>query len=119
MVATAVLHQIGVIRVTGAELVLDGLVVLGLGVGVLYQQADGCTGGYTFEHAGEYPHCIRLVALGCVARGAGAATIHVRRYVRFAEREPRRATVHDAAERRTVALAEGRDAEQLAESITG
>ena len=47
------------------------------------------------------------------------ATIEVLLDVRFGERHARRAAVDDAADRRAVRFAEGRDAEQRAERVAG
>src|SRR5262249_46308852 len=109
VVAAAVFHQIRVVRMAGTELVLEGLVVLRLGVGVLDQEADGRAGGPALEHAGEDLHRVRLVALRGVARGAGAAAVHVALDVGLRELHSRRAAVHDAAQRRSMALAERGD----------
>src|SRR5207253_140352 len=53
--------------------------------------------------------------LGDVARRARAAPVEIRLDVGLRQRHAGRAAVDDAADRRAVALAEGRDAEQRAE----
>ena len=50
-------------------------------------------------------------------RLAGAAAVEIGLDVGFGERDARRAAIDHAAERRPVAFAEGRDAEQMAEAV--
>ncbi len=102
-----------------SKAVFDLFVVARTLIRVLDQDADGRAGCLAFEHAGEDAHRIRLLALAHEVRGAGAATIHVPLQIGFGQLEPRRTAVDDAAERRPVAFAEGRDGEELADRVTG
>src|SRR5690606_32407699 len=105
--------------VAGPEQVLQLVVVARARIRVLDQETDRRTGRAALEHAREDPHLVVLASLARELRGTGAAPVDVRLQVGRGELEPRRATVDDAAERGTVALAEGRHREQLAEGITG
>ena len=64
-------------------------------------------------------HLVGLAALGGEARLAGTAPVEGLLDVRAGQFQPRRAPVDDAAEGRTVALAEGRDAKQMTERVVG
>src|SRR5574340_1789886 len=101
------------------ELVLDGFVVFRLLVGVSHQQTDRRTGGASLEHAGKYFHLIRFVTLRGVARGSAAPPIHLMLDVGLSQCHSRRATIHDAAKRRAVALAKTGNHEQAPETVTG
>ena len=48
---------------TGTEFVGDVGIVLGALIGVFDQQADGGSGGHTFENAGQDSDLVRLAAL--------------------------------------------------------
>ena len=76
-----------------------------------------CAGRLVDEHAGEDFDRVRLLALRGEARLAGPAPVEIGLNVAFAERDARRAAVDDAADRRPVALAEGRDPEGMTERI--
>ena len=102
-----------------AEAVLDLVVVARARVGVLDQQPDRGTGGASLEHAGEDAHHIGFLALADELRGAGATAVDVAREIGLGEFEPGRTTVHHAADRRTVALAEGRHLEKSTDGVTG
>ncbi|MNM58935.1 hypothetical protein D3C81_701780 [compost metagenome] len=102
-----------------AEQVLDRRVVLGLLVGVADQQADGATGGATFEHAGEDFDFVGFLALGGVAAGAGLAAVQVTLQILQGYLQPRRAAIDNGDQRRAMAFARGGDSEQLAVGIAG
>ncbi len=105
--------------------VADRAVVLGALVDVLDQQGDGRArrhlpaGALVLEHAGEDLHLVGLAALRGEARLAGLAAVELGLDVGGGQRNARRAAVHHAAQRRAMALAEGRDAEQMAERVVG
>jgi hypothetical protein len=101
----------------GAELVGDVAVILRALVGVADLQRDGRAGGDALEDAGEDFDLIRLAPLGDVARGAGAALVEPGLDRLRRERHARRAAIDHRAEGRAVALAPGRDAEDMAETV--
>src|SRR5688500_17882791 len=101
----------------GAELVLDLAVVLAALVLVLDQQRDRRAGGLALEHAAEDLHLVVLAPLGHEARLAGLALVEPRLDVGLGERDARWRAVDHAADRRPVALAPGREPEQVAERV--
>ena len=62
---------------------------------------------------------VRLPALGRVPALSRAPAVQVPLQVRLAQLEPRRAAVHDGADRGAVALAEGSDGEKPADGVPG
>ena len=118
MVSRAVLLLVRVVRVSGAESVLDLLVVAGARVGILDEDADRRAGRAAFEHPRENSHLIALATLTHEMRRPRAPAVHVDLQVRFGKRQTRRAAVDDAAHRRAVALAESRDRKQFAYRVT-
>ena len=119
VVAEAVLLLVGVVSVSGPKAILDLLVVARALIFVLDQQTDRRAGRAAFEHARQDAHLIRLLALAGVARRAGAPAFEVRLDVLLRQLHARRTAVDDAAKRRPVAFAEGRDREQSAEGVAG
>jgi hypothetical protein len=101
------------------EAVLDLVVVARARIGVLDQQTDRGTGGASLEDAGEDAHHIGFFALAHELRGAGAAAVDVALEIGLGEFEPRRTTIHHAADRRPMALAEGRHLEKSTDGVTG
>ena len=71
------------------------------------------------KRAGEDLHRVRLAPLRGEARLAGAALVEKGLDVGGGQRNARRTAVDHAAERDPVALAEGRDAKQMAERVVG
>src|SRR4051812_14826055 len=104
---------------TRPEPILDLLVVTRTRIGVFDEEADGGAGAPSFEHSRQDPDDVALLSLADELRRAGAPAIHVRLQVGFAQLEARRTSVDDAAERRSMALAEGRHREQSAYRISG
>ena len=80
---------------------------------------DLAAGALVLEHAGEDLHRVRLPALGDEAARARAAPVQPVLDVRGRQLQAGRAAVHDAAERRPMALAPGGDAEKMAERVVG
>src|SRR5690606_33529974 len=119
IVAQAVFLLVAVVRVRGAEAVLDVAVVLRALVDVFDQQSDGRAGGAAFENTGENAHLIRFAALGGKARLARLAAIQISLQVLFRQGQPGRAAVHDAAERRPVTFAKGGDGEEVSNAVAG
>ena len=116
-IAQAVLLQVGVVGVAGAEGLRDLAVVLAALVGVADQQADRRAGGLALVHAREDLDLVLFLALRDVAAGAGAAPIEVGLDVGFRQLHAGRAAVDHAADRRPVRLAEVGDREERAEGV--
>ena len=119
MVADAVFLLVAVVRMAGAEPLLDLGVVLGALILVVDDQPDGGPGGAPLEHARQDLHPIRFPALGGVAAGAGFAPVQVVLQVRLGDGQPGRAAVHDTADSGAVALAEACDDEESTYGIPG
>ena len=119
VVPQAVLLLVRVIGVAGTEQLRDIPVVPGALVDVLDEQPDGRARGPPLEDAGEDPDLVRLPALGRVPALSRAPAVQVPLQVRLAQLEPRRAAVHDGADRGAVALAEGSDGEKPADGVPG
>ncbi len=101
-------ESLGNLRIILAALVL-----------IANQQANRCTGGFAFKHTGKNLDCIRLFTLRDVARGAGLATVQLQLDFLCRDFHARRATIHHTTNCRAVALAEGGNAKQQTEGITG
>src|SRR5690606_27247050 len=86
-------------------------------IDVLDEEADRRAGRHALEHAREDSHLVGLFALRDEARAAGGAAVEIALDVRFRKLEPRRATVDDRRERRTVAFAARRDREHSPEAV--
>src|SRR6185437_14048957 len=119
IIADAVFGPIGVIGVAGTETVLDGLIIARALVFVLDQETDRRAGGLALEHAGQDLHLIGFLPLRREAILAGPALVEILLDVGLAQWNERRHAVHDAADRRSVALAPTRVAEDRAEAIAG
>ncbi len=107
----------------GAELVLDLRIILRALIGILDQQRNRrsrrhlFTGVIVHHHAGQDLDRVGLLPLRGEARLSRTAAIEIALDFVNPERNPRRAAVDHAADRRPMALAEGRDAEKLAEGV--
>src|SRR5580658_10441337 len=110
VIANAVFLPVRVVRVAGTEAVGNFCVVLAALVFVAYQQCDRRAGGLALEHAGENFDAIAFAPLRDVARGTGLAPVKVALDVFGGKRQPRRAAIDDAADRRPVRFAERGDA---------
>ncbi len=100
------------------EPILDLLVIARALILVLDQESDRRARGPALEYAGQDADRVGLLALTGVLRRSGAAPLHVGLKIRLGEREAGRASVHDAPERRPVALAETRHREDSSERIS-
>src|SRR5205085_1591129 len=80
-IAHAVLLQVGVIGVSGAELVGDRRVVLRALVLVADEKADRRAGGAPFINAGEQLDRVRLAPLRHMARAAGLSPVELALYI--------------------------------------
>ena len=99
----------------GTELLRDPVVILAARVGVADQQRDRRAGGAAFVHAGQDLDLIGLVPRRRVPGLAGGAARKVMGEIFRRDRDPRRAAIDHATDRRPMRLAEGGDAEQMAE----
>ena len=103
--------------------VADLRIVLGALVDILDDERDRRAGGHLLadalvdEDAGEDLHLVGLAALRGEARLAGTAAVELALDVGFGQRQSRRAAIDHAAERGTMALAEGGHPEQMAEAV--
>jgi len=107
---------------SGAEFLGDLAVVLGALVRVFDHERDRRASRHlptrvVIEDARQDLHRIRLAPLGGVPRLPRSAAIEVDLNVLGLESNTGRAAVDHAAERRPVALAPGRDAEKMTESV--
>src|SRR5690606_24120315 len=117
IVAEAVLGVVGIVGMARPVRLGDFGVILGTVVDVLDHQADRRAGGLAFERAREDADLVRLLALGGEFAGPGAPCIEERLDMALIQLQPRRAPVHDGAERGPMALAPGRVAEGSAEGV--
>ena len=117
VIPPAVFLMVGVIRVPGPELVLDGGIILAAGILVVDQQAYGRAGGLALEDAGQDFHRVAFPALGHMAALAGFAPVQVMLQVLRAQRHPRRTAIHNARVARAVALAATGQREQFSECV--
>src|SRR5690606_7531639 len=117
IVAEAVFLVIRVIRVAWPETVLDLVVVARALIDVLDQEADRGARRHALEDPGQDLHGIGLAALRDEARLAGPAVVELLMDIVHGKVTSRRKPLDDAAERRPVAHAEGRDGEDLPEGI--
>src|SRR5690606_19632990 len=119
IITNPVFLVIRVVGVPGPETVLDLVIVASPLIDILDQQTDRGAGRHTLEDARKNLHGVRLAALRDEAGLAGAAAVQIFLNVLLGQREPGRAAVDDAAERRPVAFAEGRDGKELPERVAG
>ena len=97
----------------GPEAVGDVAVIPGALIDILDHQLDRRAGRLPLEHAGQDFYFVRLAALRRVARLAGPPLVEPMLDVGFGERNSRRHAIDDDADRRPMALAPGREAEQV------
>ncbi len=125
VVADAVFDVVGEIGMSGPVPVLDLGIVLRALVDILDQERDrrACrdlfAAALVDEDAGQDLDLVGLAPLGREPRLAGPAPVEVGLDIARRERDQRRTAVDDAAERRPMALAEGSDAEEMAERVVG
>ena len=125
VVAQAVFDIVSVVGMARPILVLDVRIVLRALVDILDHERDRRAGRdlraarLVDEHAGEDLHRVGFLPLRGVARLAGPPLVEIRLDVGLAERNARRRSIDHAADRRPMALAEGRDAKEMAERVVG
>jgi len=125
VVAQAVFGVVGVVGVAGAVEVADVRVILRALIDILDHERDRRAGRDLFparvvDHdAREDLHLVGFAALGGEARLAGPAAIEIALDVGRRQRQPRRSAVDHAADRCTMALAEGGHPKQMAEAVVG
>src|SRR4051812_19803018 len=119
MIAHAVFLQIRIVGVAGTERVDEIVVILRTRVAVADQQCDRRAGRFSLEHPGQDLDLVGLVTLRGVAALAGRTTIEIATEFFGRDRKPRWTAVDDAADRRAMAFAEGRDGEEFSERVAG
>ena len=117
IVADAVFGPIGVVGVARAELVLDLAVILRALILVLDQQLIGVPVVWPSNTPDRIRTSSAFAALRGEARLAGPAAVEPGLDIGFRQRNAGRRAIDDAADRRPVALAPGREAEQMAEAV--
>src|SRR5580693_3759670 len=123
IIAQAVFDVVSVVGVTGPILVLDIGIILRALIDIVDDERDRRSGRHLLaarfidEYAGQDSYRVRLLALGGETRLARPALIEIGLDVGLAQRNARRAAVDHAADRRPVALAEGRHPKHMAERI--
>ncbi len=123
IVADAVFHVIGEIRMARPVAPRDVGIVLRALVGVLDHHADRRSRRHQRlavalgHHAGEHPHRIVLAPLRREFRLPRLALVQIGLNLGLGEADARRAAVDHAAKRDAVALAPGGDSEKMAEGV--
>ena len=82
--------------------ILNGAVILRTLIGIFNQQANTGAGGDAVEHAGKDFHLIRLTTLRGVTRGSRTTSVEIVLQISFCQRNTRRNTINDTAERQPV-----------------
>ena len=95
-----------VVPVAGAGGVADGLVVLGVLVGVADHHGQGGAGGLALKQAGEHLHQIALLPGGCRGVLAGPAAVQLPLHRLQLQLQPGGHPLHHHADGRAVGLAE-------------
>ncbi len=116
-VAHAVFQVVREIGMARTELLGDVAVVARALVHIVDLQGDRRAGGQPFIGAGQDAHGIRLGPLRGEARLAGAAAVEPGLDVGLRQTQSGRAAVDHAADGGAVALAPGRDPEQMTEAV--
>ena len=117
IVANAVFFPIRVVGMAGAKAIGDVAVIFGALVGVFDQQLDRGAGCHSVEDAAQDADEVFLAPLRRKARLSGFALVEPALDVRLGERQARRNTVDDDADRGAVAFAPGREPEQGSKRI--
>jgi hypothetical protein len=122
VIADAVLRPIGVVGVPGAEFVLDVGIILTPLVDVLDDQRNRRPGRHLLavivrEHTRCDAHLVRLAPLGRESRLARPAPIEEMLDVPLRQRNLRRTTIYNAANRVAVALSPRRHTQQVSECV--
>src|SRR5699024_1049105 len=118
IIAQAVFLFVGVIGMAWTENVFNCAVILRTLVSVFDQQTNAGAGSNAFKNTGENFDLIRLTTLGGIARCPRATTVEIVLQVRFRQRNTRRNTIDDAAERQPVRFAEGGYAKELSNCVS-
>src|SRR3569623_317650 len=118
IITQTVFLLIGVVGVTGAELLGDLAVILGALIDIVDDEANRRASGLALEHAGQNSYFVGLAPLGGVARCAGLAAVEFALDVARRELHAGRAAVDGGAERQSVTLAESGDAEESTEGVS-
>src|SRR5262245_33126539 len=123
IIADAVFGVVRVIGVAGPVFVLAIGVLRRALIDIVDQERnrgarrDLFAAGFVDEHAGEDFHLVRFAPLRGEARLTWPPFVKIGLDIRLGQREARRAAVDHATDRDAVALAEGRDPEQVTEGV--
>ena len=123
IIADAVFHVIGVVRMAGPPFVADIAIILRAGIDILDQEADRCAGGdrtartVILERAGQDTDLVGLLARGDMPARARAAQIQPGLEVVLGQGNAGRAAVDNRADGRSMAFAPGGDPEKVSERI--
>ena len=117
MVAMPVFQMVGHVGVAGAERPGDAVVVARSLIDVLDGDLDRRSGGLPLEHARQDSGGVRLLALRGVRGAARPAPVKPSLQGGLVQLHARRAAVDDHAQRGTVALAPGGEAENAPEGV--
>src|SRR5437016_2989592 len=123
IIADAVFGVVGVIGVPGPVLVLDVGIIPRALVDILDDERNRRSRGHLLagrfvdQDAGEDFHLVRFAALRRETRLARSPLVEIGLDVRLGQRDARWATVEPASDTRHSAVAEGRDPEQVPESV--
>ena len=99
------------------EFVLNAGIVLGPLILVLDHEANRRARGLSLEYTRDDGNRVGFTALRGMSRLARFSLIYVGLDIYFREHHARRAAVHYTAKRGTMAFAEGRETEKMAECI--
>ena len=117
MVTKAVLLLVSVVGMTGAIDVTEGIVVGRVLVGIAYLETNGGTCRLTFEYTRQYFDLIGFATRRGDGRLSGTTSCHFGLQELHIDGDTSRHTVDDATYGWTMAFAEGRQSEYVAESI--
>ena len=118
MVADAILLPVGEVGVAGAEHLAQVLVVVGVLIGIAYQEADGLPRRLSLEHAAKQFHLVGLLP-GCGQSAlARAASVQFTLNKIQVHTDASRHTVDDTTDAGPVTLTKRSQAEYMTETIT-
>src|SRR5262245_42839294 len=119
MIPNAILLPIGIVGMTRAKRIDEVAVILAPGIFIPDQQGNRRTSGLAFKHAGKNFDGIGFLPLRHMAGGAGLTAVEFLLDVFNRQRKTWRTPIDHAADRRSMALTEGRDREDVTKRITG
>lgn len=117
MVAETVFHCVGVVGMAWPEEMAQVLVVVAVLVGVLYDEADGASGGLAFEYAAEQLYFVWFLASGGQRVLSGSAPVELCLNEFHVNLNAGWHSVNDSANGRTVTLAKSGYAEKVSKCV--